>query len=74
MTLPQVLVGLKGHTLLAFQDLLKPYFAYTSSNATTCQKVGMFQQHHLWKLPLPMHTSYRIGNRKWVEFRNTPSM
>jgi hypothetical protein len=31
----------------------------------------MFQQHHLWKLPLHAQISYRAGNRKWAEFKNS---
>jgi len=64
-------MGLKGRTLLVLQDLLKPYSAYASSNVTTCQRVGMFQQHQLWKLPLHVHTSYRPCNKKWVDFKNS---
>jgi hypothetical protein len=78
MTLPQVPVGLKGHTFLALQDLLKPYSTDASLNATTCQKVRMFLQHHLWKLPLPMHTSIeqavesRLNSE--IQATSTPSM
>jgi hypothetical protein len=64
-------VGLKGHRLMTLQDLLKPCYAYTSLSATTCRRVGTFQQHDLWKLPLPAHTFYITSSGKWATFRNS---